>query len=140
MQQFTDLGPEKRTNPYLSGYIRKTRTKLVPNFSTGHNRPLTKEGKQRAAAWGAMCAVVEGKSGLGLSANTAEETEAELAAIGGDQLRCYTDGGCDGNGAALLESLVFEINKYFGRTKSCKKAYRALLHDDVRFFDFRSYD
>jgi hypothetical protein len=44
---------------------------------------VTKEGKQRAAAWGAMCAVVEGKSGLGLSANTAEETEAELAAIGG---------------------------------------------------------
>jgi ribonuclease HI len=60
---------------------------------------VTKEGKQRAAAWGAMCAAVEGKSGLGLSANTAEETEAELAAIGGDQLRCYTDGGCDGNGA-----------------------------------------
>jgi hypothetical protein len=29
----------------------------------------------------------------------AEETEAELAAIGGDKLRCYTDGGCDGNGA-----------------------------------------
>jgi ribonuclease HI len=25
--------------------------------------------------------------------------EAKLAAIGGDQLRCYTDGGCDGNGA-----------------------------------------
>jgi hypothetical protein len=57
------------------------------------------EGKQRAAAWGAMCAAVEGKSGLGLPADMAEETEAELAAIGGDQLRCYTDGGCHGNGA-----------------------------------------
>jgi hypothetical protein len=46
---------------------------------------VTKEGKQRVSARGAMCAVVEGKS--------------ELAAIGGDQLRCFTDGGCDGNGA-----------------------------------------
>ena len=60
---------------------------------------VTTEGKQRAAAWGAMCAVVEGKSGLELSANTVEETEVEMAAIGGDQLHCYTDGGCDGNGA-----------------------------------------
>ena len=60
---------------------------------------VTKEGKQRAAAWGAMCVAVEGKSGLGPSANTVEETEVELAAIGGDQLRCYTDSGCDENGA-----------------------------------------
>jgi hypothetical protein len=60
---------------------------------------VTKEGKQRAVARGAMRAAVEGKSGLGLPANTAEETEAKLAAIGGDQLRCYTDGGCGGNGA-----------------------------------------
>ena len=45
--------------------------------------PVTKEGKQRAAASGAMCVAIEGKSGLGLPANTAEETEAKLAAIGG---------------------------------------------------------
>jgi ribonuclease HI len=46
-----------------------------------------------------MCVMVDGMSGLGLPANTAEETEVEMAAIGGDQLRCYTNGGCDGNGA-----------------------------------------
>ena len=63
---------------------------------------VTNEGKQRAAAWGAMCAAVEGKSGLGLTENTAEETEVEQAAIGGDKPRCYTDGGCDGNGTGGL--------------------------------------
>jgi hypothetical protein len=60
---------------------------------------VTKEGKQWAAASGAMCAAVESKLDLGLSANTAEETKAELAAIGSDRHRCYTDGGCDENGA-----------------------------------------
>ena len=49
--------------------------------------------------WGAMCSKVEGKTGIGLPANTAEETAAKLAEIGGVQLRCYTDGGADGNGA-----------------------------------------
>ena len=39
-------------------------------------------------------------------------------------------------GTALLESLVFEINKYYWMTKSCKKADRALLHDEVRFLIF----
>ena len=41
---------------------------------------VTKEGNRRCADWGAMCATVEGKTGLGLLlANTAspvEETEA----------------------------------------------------------------
>eukprot|EP01052_Picozoa_sp_SAG31_P055232 SAG31_NODE_15136_length_768_cov_1.772795_1_plen_77_part_00 len=39
----------------------------------------TREGKQRCAAWGTMCSEVEGKTGIGFKANTAEETAAELA-------------------------------------------------------------
>eukprot|EP01052_Picozoa_sp_SAG31_P009431 SAG31_NODE_495_length_14864_cov_21.943109_7_plen_207_part_00 len=42
---------------------------------------------------GQSCGVAEN-----VVANTAEETEAKLAEIGGLQLRCYTDGGADGNG------------------------------------------
>ena len=34
-----------------------------------------------------------------MPANTPEETQLQLEAIGGNQIRCYTDGGCDGNGA-----------------------------------------
>jgi hypothetical protein len=39
-------------------------------------------------------------------------------------------------GTALLESLVFKINKYYWRRKSCNKADRAVLHDGVRFLIF----
>ena len=39
-------------------------------------------------------------------------------------------------GTALLESLVFEITKYYWMTKSCKEAGRALLHNEVRFSIF----
>eukprot|EP01050_Picozoa_sp_SAG11_P004504 SAG11_NODE_290_length_11190_cov_12.004872_3_plen_221_part_00 len=59
----------------------------------------TKEGKLLAADWGVMCAEVEGKSGHGLPTNTPEQTEQQLTVIGGDQIRGYTDGGFDGNGA-----------------------------------------
>jgi hypothetical protein len=46
----------------------------------------TKEGKQRAAAWGAMmCAVVEGKSGLGLPANTLVDLTIDAKAPPTDQ-------------------------------------------------------
>ena len=55
----------------------------------------TREGKQRCAAWGAMCSVVEGKTRIGLPANTAEETAAKLAEVEGVQIRCYTHGGAD---------------------------------------------
>jgi hypothetical protein len=51
------------------------------------------------------CAAVEGKSSLGLPANTAKESEAELASTGGDQLRCYTD-GID---AAHLEYIIRDL-------------------------------
>jgi ribonuclease HI len=59
----------------------------------------TEEGKARCAAWGAMCAQIEGKSGQGFARNTAQQTAQQLAEIGEVQIRCYTDGGCDGNGA-----------------------------------------
>ena len=52
-----------------------------------------------AVDWGAMSAEIEGKSGLGFTVNTAEETEAVLAEIGGQRLRCYTGGGADRIGA-----------------------------------------
>ena len=60
----------------------------------------TKEGKQKCADWGTMCAALAGSSGKALPANTEEETRAALAAIKEPALRCYTDGGCDGNGGA----------------------------------------
>jgi hypothetical protein len=60
----------------------------------------TPEGKQNCAEWGAMCAKVEGSSTESLPVyRTGPETEAALEAIGGRQLRVYTDGGADGNGA-----------------------------------------
>ena len=46
-----------------------------------------------------MCAALAGKSGKALPVNTAEETRSVLADIREPALRCYTDGGCDGNGA-----------------------------------------
>eukprot|EP01050_Picozoa_sp_SAG11_P007900 SAG11_NODE_673_length_7803_cov_58.625000_3_plen_121_part_00 len=60
---------------------------------------VTNEGKKRCAAWGAMCAQIEGKSGQGFATNTAQQTAIQLEEIGEEQIRCYTDGGCDGNGA-----------------------------------------
>ena len=39
-------------------------------------------------------------------------------------------------GTALLESLVFKINKYYWRRKSCNKSDRAVLHEEVRFSIF----
>jgi len=60
----------------------------------------TKEGKLLCAQWGEMCAALEGCGGGSLPVNlTAEKTDAALEQIGGHQLRLYTDGGCDGNGA-----------------------------------------
>eukprot|EP01050_Picozoa_sp_SAG11_P006942 SAG11_NODE_562_length_8523_cov_38.875356_1_plen_262_part_00 len=50
--------------------------------------------------WGELCAELEGGGKGSLPVNrTAEETEVALTEIGGQQLRIYTDGGCDGNGA-----------------------------------------
>ena len=59
----------------------------------------TKDGKRRCADWGAMCAALAGKGGNALPVNTEEETRTTLAEIREPALRCYTDGGCDGNGA-----------------------------------------
>ena len=42
---------------------------------------VAKEGNRRCADWGAICAAIEGKTGLGLLANTVEETEAKLVEI-----------------------------------------------------------
>eukprot|EP01052_Picozoa_sp_SAG31_P021412 SAG31_NODE_1655_length_7621_cov_3.211912_1_plen_380_part_00 len=69
----------------------------LAEMAGNHNTP---EGKQLCAKWGAMCAAVEGNSKESLPVNrTGPETEAALEAIGGRQLRVYTDGGADGNGA-----------------------------------------
>ena len=46
-----------------------------------------------------MCAALAGKRGNALPVNTEEETRTALAEIKEPALRCYTDGGCDGNGA-----------------------------------------
>ena len=59
----------------------------------------TPEGKRRCADWGGMCAALAGKGGNALPVNTEEETRTALAEIKEPALRCYTDGGCDGNGA-----------------------------------------
>ena len=59
----------------------------------------TAEGKRRCADWGGMCAALAGKGGNALPVNTEEETRIALAKIKEPALRCYTDGGCDGNGA-----------------------------------------
>lgn len=60
----------------------------------------TEEGKKLCAEWGKMCAAVEADSKESLPVNrTGAETEAALSDIGGSQLRVYTDGGADGNGA-----------------------------------------
>ena len=59
----------------------------------------TSEGKRRCADWGGMCAALAGKGGNALPVNTEEETRIALAKIKEPALRCYTDGGCDGNGA-----------------------------------------
>ena len=59
----------------------------------------TAEGKRRCADWGGMCAALAGKGGNALPVNTEEETRTALAEIKEPALRCYTDGGCDGNGA-----------------------------------------
>ena len=60
----------------------------------------TKEGKKLCAKWGEMCAAIEGGSKGSLPVNrTAAETVAALQKIGGKQIRVYTDGGADGNGA-----------------------------------------
>ena len=60
----------------------------------------TKEGKKLCAKWGEMCAAIEGGSKGSLPVNrTRAETEAALQRIGGNQIRIYTDGGADGNGA-----------------------------------------
>ena len=39
-------------------------------------------------------------------------------------------------GTALLESLILKINKYYWRTKSCKKSDRDWLHDEAQFLIF----
>eukprot|EP01050_Picozoa_sp_SAG11_P033832 SAG11_NODE_11676_length_745_cov_0.650155_2_plen_88_part_01 len=59
----------------------------------------TEKGKKRCADWGAMCAALAGRSDKALPVNTEEETRTALAEIEEPALRCYTDGGCDGNGA-----------------------------------------
>ena len=58
------------------------------------------------ADWGAMCAALAGRSGKALPVNTAEETRSALAEIREPALRCYTDGGCDGNGAGYGNPVV----------------------------------
>ena len=62
----------------------------------------TEKGKRKCANWGVMCAALTGKSGQALPVNTEEETRSALAEIREPALRCYTDGGCDGNGAGGL--------------------------------------
>eukprot|EP01050_Picozoa_sp_SAG11_P019541 SAG11_NODE_3128_length_2665_cov_1.692518_3_plen_407_part_00 len=62
----------------------------------------TEAGKRKCADWGVMCAALTGKSGQALPVNTEEETRSALAEIREPALRCYTDGGCDGNGAGGL--------------------------------------
>ena len=46
-----------------------------------------------------MCVALAGKGGNALPVNAEEETRTVLAEIIEPALRCYTDGGCDGNGA-----------------------------------------
>jgi ribonuclease HI len=46
-----------------------------------------------------MCPALAGCSGRALPVNSEEDTRIALAEITEPSLRCYTDGGCDGNGA-----------------------------------------
>ena len=50
---------------------------------------VTKEGKQRAAAWGAMCAAVDGKSGLGLPAAATATAPAACGAHRAGACTCW---------------------------------------------------
>ena len=77
---------------------------LVALIRIAHGRRIlgnheTAEGKRRCAEWGGMCAALAGKGENALPVNTEEETRTALAEIKEPALRCYTDGGCDGNGA-----------------------------------------
>ena len=97
----------------------------------------TQKGKKLCAEWGAMCAAVEGSSKESLPVNrSGPETEAALTAIGGRQLRVYTDGGADGVGSHVYVTMLrAPIERLMSWHAWCDRSTRDFCNINARSLD-----